>query len=1599
MQLQEIVEEVVNSPDPIDFLFYDPNSFTWTQLQRAAICLGLSDILSDKNDFVQRASFWVANSKQLLGVLKKYNIGMDDIFIYSLILIFQKVIELAYIPKTKNIAYDLLNGEINSEIHQEYICNFRLEKQKTPENAFYYINYVFVYFGIPYFTLNKLTCVIIEIFNLRKSIKNKLAHIDKLSPEDIDQIAMFDNQFNFDNHIHSVSSRNPIDFIFLHFLVNQIFPLVDHEFEYNDQFLPNLFNLFVDEIENPNSHTWINCEQSIAARISTKSLYAAFLYLKCDRIKILDLPKKLPIMILILLISRDLIDFSEYELNSEDRFLDTLVYIIKSDLTSEQISLELSKISKNENQWPRVTKAINFLDQLNIKKMAFKCAKTNDYEIAKKLIKFPDCLPFLKPKESIYHEMIKEIFELNSKYKGEITATNLIACWKLSQEIDETYFLVFFMSYDYLVEKFQDMSNYMFAGLNAINIPEFIPPESFEDLFLPVYQYEFYIPICIIYIARIKKSFSDSDQMVNIASLYSCYNAFNAFIDKKTIEDNRLKHLKLVINDDPMFYERISQIFVDKDSTMIEYIAKVVIEEQKYDIFNQICEKSPQLILTLEFDFSNYIEWLIENDINDIIPFTVLLDRGINVFIPLASRIFSHSTYVHRIINKLPITNNIANWIFSSVPDNEEINSIFALDVLIHALNHMTLKPYKYQKAGEETPKVEDDENNYFWEEDSVQSDESKKTKDEYQMCCTACIFQKKYITQPWFSCYTCNKVNHEGVCLGCAMTCHKDHDLVINQTSGFYCDCHYANDIKCQWKDYSPSLIDISNVTIEKLSDNEKETPQKISTGEFISSNSPLFPYIHGSLGTHTKGRPPIKKGFSELANALVSAGYGKRVKLSDHQQEGSTDIYTSLMKRMNNEDDFSSGYDSDKLPTCPPIPGKKFIDIFFNTFNFRKKMEAVHLIEPLSIDMKDHPLDERPVNQYFTSLHLSPPVSLRFSLSTNYGKIPQFSSTNSQKPISNIAYVYNDFLIVAESNRIYCFNADKLIMISSYMLTCPINDIVPCNLDQSTFAAAGKETIFIMSISCDGSFSLVNKIDVYLESQRQAINFILWVPEKPLYLAVILATVILIYDIPVDCTKPYKILRTQMVLNSCVLQSIGDKDYYFLGTTGSCVSIIPHDGDFINTSDFVPCLISLKAIGTKISYDEESEILYYSTRSELLICRLSDLINGKDNVWTIPTNEFVEFCFKLPGYNNVHIMRGSLSGAVYELEYNDEGYKFNCLMTHVLSSVMSCCGVFLNKDKLQIITKDYAVHTLVLEDEYSFHPNISSSDLDNPTEDSTEVKDDDYKPSPKKWAEAKLEMSSISFKYEGTDCSSIMTNQILAIRPSDPTKKLIVTCHNKNLMIFGIKFIFGNGPKSIICMGRRINTKSEGRAYVFALKNEEMKPGQPVTVKFETETIANLAKVFIYTIPSQSFKENEAEAVSSKSIYEFVDLANEVCKSEMDAVQMLCSLALESCDYDFEIASNLARYMYNGNIISRMVKRILLKIVPKEKIYEVWIYGMKYALDQNIKDESVINDIWTDFILLPPETRVNVEKYLWKTVDSTVYSERNLVAAFTCS
>lgn len=78
---------------------------------------------------------------------------------------------------------------------------------------------------------------------------------------------------------------------------------------------------------------------------------------------------------------------------------------------------------------------------------------------------------------------------------------------------------------------------------------------------------------------------------------------------------------------------------------------------------------------------------------------------------------------------------------------------------------------------------------------------------------CTFSHTDRNYVEQIWFHCYDCNLTGNLGMCLACALNCHKGHKIKFSGKHNCFCDCGCKENCTCL---DSPSNLSIPDENLE---------------------------------------------------------------------------------------------------------------------------------------------------------------------------------------------------------------------------------------------------------------------------------------------------------------------------------------------------------------------------------------------------------------------------------------------------------------------------------------------------------------------------------------------------------------------------------------------------------------------------------------------------------------------------------------------------------------------------------------------------------------------------------------------------------------
>ena len=398
---------------------------------------------------------------------------------------------------------------------------------------------------------------------------------------------------------------------------------------------------------------------------------------------------------------------------------------------------------------------------------------------------------------------------------------------------------------------------------------------------------------------------------------------------------------------------------------------------------------------------------------------------------------------------------------------------------------------------------------------------------------CTLIENGKMYIGQYVFHCYTCGLFGNLGICLSCALRCHKDHDIVFDGFhQSFFCDCKTEGEITNQEDENEEQLEDNQQPNQQELpftnvfEDNIVPIPNELLENREAGDDNAFLNFVNAiRLGTVRNNPanqlPNEQQNLRPIRTTRLHPGFQFR-----GRQFSNGNIFNP--QRQNNQNSHNREQ-TNKIENTHKSKKQNQQPIDANTaFSLLKKFSFVHVLPPKPIVSR-----------------LSPNTDLK---STDFRKqkddVPQnahFKSTKikliqepknqilSRAPLYNYncaGIVGNDlkFIVVCQPKKIKVYDLQKFELIQEHDVNIDIIMISISPLDTSVFAVASLHDVYIYRIEENGQVEQINKLELMLEaiSNSLVIRSIEWVPFNSLHLAVTCSSFVKVYDIPTDCFSP---------------------------------------------------------------------------------------------------------------------------------------------------------------------------------------------------------------------------------------------------------------------------------------------------------------------------------------------------------------------------------------------------------------------------------------------------------------------------------------------
>ncbi|OHT15934.1 hypothetical protein TRFO_13599 [Tritrichomonas foetus] len=535
---------------------------------------------------------------------------------------------------------------------------------------------------------------------------------------------------------------------------------------------------------------------------------------------------------------------------------------------------------------------------------------------------------------------------------------------------------------------------------------------------------------------------------------------------------------------------------------------------------------------------------------------------------------YSSSTILESLNNSASYANSIISLI-KDVPktvSQEYLQFILSLTSLITPIN------YSYEKI------IKTKHIPITWEEDFISQSTEMLTKTfiniwEYpkNMENYKCTFNNDINdVQPCFYCYTCGIVDRFSLCLGCAMTCHRGHDLIYVRDCKFKCDC-YRIPHMCIHNVHQVSLRSEEELNVPDLENAIQQFQSMLESNSQISFDQHHFfstiitgerppeirvvgPYNDHNdndnnnfdQSNHANGDGEDDEGVDDddddiIVEDIDEDHYEGRAVINNYNLDFIINSIINLEAHNNLED-----IDNDLSLFSHFIrPSENHSPLQNNTHNSNTnnsnskshasnnvsidQSSLLNLFMKLSsvevetkkavcfneIDVKTIVLNKQRITKVDKALDTMTLNST--SLFVDSENIPlafiaqdgiaQLIQRGFIAPLDIAAFVSEDLLIIGNTNVLSTYRLPTYEKISSLKFSVPINQIIPNPNDRNTLAITLSSYVSVISVDNTGKANIIcNELHI------QNSNFIigsLWIESEISTLAVILYNQIVIFDL----------------------------------------------------------------------------------------------------------------------------------------------------------------------------------------------------------------------------------------------------------------------------------------------------------------------------------------------------------------------------------------------------------------------------------------------------------------------------------------------------
>jgi hypothetical protein len=616
-----------------------------------------------------------------------------------------------------------------------------------------------------------------------------------------------------------------------------------------------------------------------------------------------------------------------------------------------------------------------------------------------------------------------------------------------------------------------------------------------------------------------------------------------------------------------------------------------------------------------------------------------------------------------------------------------------------------------------------------------------------------------------------------------------------------------------------------------------------------------------------------------------------------------------------------------------------------------------------------------------------------------------------NSQIPFLTAAAVAgmdSEFLIVGDGSTLKAFRGTE--QVSTAGFSSNIFKIAVSSLDPTTFAVAGARDVAVYTIHHTGQLEQQGVLQLMLESFGGSLHVVSvdWVPLQPYHLAVTTPATVKIYDVPNDRIAPILCYQSREKITSCVFLEREDDPWLLAGTISGRVALencqVDSRSGPLDLTHFL-AFPSMQATSVFVSHAPRTGFVFVSfARRPLLVCRAETLFQSPSisNCPLIANDghmfqESLVFVAGHPQNPSLHIFQTSHNGELFLLEFTQEGIAcgpigFAIPPVSVGDNSLLAVGGFEWQNTIGVIGVDGALAVLKPGRSHAHSPlEYSAEGKPSPSTSPDSEEDGSLFTVP-----ASFWIYSLSDPHgytaldgKGIDITQRLERGHYILDGAQPV--LTLKSRNRSRAIVGIGITFGTSiqiltPSAIRISNRRhIVQKGAARRYNLPLKPNEVDSDGVVRIEFEGDASAVQIQDFMCYFTQWKPRSERATVDwrnSAAKLQDFVDMAEGGFETDLEFLAASLSAAsIERDKGDRTAAIDLICLMYRRAAIASFCRRALLKAVDNpEELADVWAAAIHSACAEGGVDAKMVDLLWRDFQLLPPEKQKIVGQDVWK-------------------